>query len=124
IGGSTQPKWILLLRGARGMFHLRRTLGGLVRKRRGHPADDLLGALIAAEERGDTLTEEELLANSILLLAAGHETTTNLIGNGLLALLQHPEQMDLLRREPDLIESAVEELLRFESPVQWAGRVA
>ncbi|HEU4753957.1 MAG TPA: cytochrome P450, partial [Armatimonadota bacterium] len=124
IGGSTQPLPVVLLRGARGVFFLRRYFRKIVRRRRGRPGDDLLGALLAAEERGDTLTEEELLANCVLLLAAGHETTTNLIGNGALALLRNPEELDLLRREPELIESAVEELLRYDSPVQWTGRVA
>jgi len=125
IGGSTMPLPAVLLRAARGVFQLRRTFRQVVRQRRRGPGrDDLLGALLAAEERGDTLTEEELVANSVLLLAAGHETTTNLIGNGVLALLRHPDQLDLLRREPELIESAVEELLRYDSPVQWTGRVA
>jgi cytochrome P450 len=80
--------------------------------------------LIAAEEKGDTLTEEELWANAMLLLFAGHETTTGLIGNGLLALLRHPVELDLLRREPALMESGVEELLRFDGPVHRIGRVA
>lgn len=124
IGGTTKPAPVVMVRAARGMFFLRRYFQRLVRERRGNPGDDLLGALIAAEERGDQLTEEELLANAVLILAAGHETTTNLIGNGMLALLRNPEQLHLLRSEPELIESAVEELLRFESPVQWTGRVA
>jgi cytochrome P450 len=129
IGGTTRPMPGVLLRAARSLFQFRAYFGREIRRRRGRPGDDapgddLLGALIAAEEQGDALTEEELLANCVLLLAAGHETTTNLIGNGLHALLRHPEQADLLRREPGLIGSAVEELLRFDSPVQWTGRVA
>jgi cytochrome P450 len=124
IGGTTLPLPVVLGRAARGMLGLQRYFRGLVRERRGNPGQDLLGALIAAEERGDQLTEDELLANASLILAAGHETTTNLIGNGILTLLRHPDQLQLLREEPDLIESAVEELLRFESPVQWTGRVA
>jgi cytochrome P450 len=123
-GGGTLPRWKAALRGARGAFCLRRYLQHLVRERRGDPRTDLVGALIAAEELGDRLSGEELTANLLLLLVAGHETTANLIGNGVLALLRHPDQMDLLRREPELIESAVEELLRFESPVQQIGRVA
>lgn len=123
IGGSTVPLPVVLLRAGRGVFCLRRYFTRLVRqRRRSAPGDDLLGALLAAEERGDALTEDELIANSILLLAAGHETTTNLIGNGMLALLRHPDQLDLLRREPELMDSAVNELLRYESPVQWTGR--
>ncbi|HUS13093.1 MAG TPA: cytochrome P450 [Pyrinomonadaceae bacterium] len=88
------------------------------------PRDNLLSALIEAEERGDRLTEHELLANCVLLMIAGHETTTNLIGNGMLALLRNPDQKEALSLNPDLIVSAVEELLRYDSPVQKMGRVA
>jgi cytochrome P450 len=70
------------------------------------------------------LSRDELFINIALLLAAGHETTTNLIGNGLLSLLRNPDQLRLLQDDPSLIESAVEELLRYESPVQWVSRVA
>jgi cytochrome P450 len=124
VGGGPGPRWKEVLRGARGGFCLRQYLRRLIRERRGEPRDDLLGALIAAEEKGDTLTEEELWANAILLLFAGHETTTGLIGNGLLALLRHPDQLDLLRREPTLMESAIEELLRFDGPIHRIGRMA
>jgi len=85
--------------------------------RRRDPQDDLASALIQAEEAGDKLSEDELLAMVFLLLIAGHETTVNLIGSGLLALLEHPDQMEILRREPSLIKSAVEELLRYTAPV-------
>lgn len=85
--------------------------------RRRDPRDDLASALIEAEEAGDKLSEDELLAMVFLLLIAGHETTVNLIGSGVLALLEHPEQMEKLRREPPLIKSAVEELLRYTAPV-------
>ena len=85
--------------------------------RRRDPQDDLTSALIRTEEAGDKLSEDELLAMVFLLLIAGHETTVNLIGSGVLALLEHPEQMEKLRREPSLIKSAVEELLRYTSPV-------
>src|SRR5205823_9368906 len=81
-------------------------------------------ALIAAEDRGDALTEEELLANCVLLLAAGHGTTTHLIGNGTLALLKNPDQLEQLRRQPSLISSAVAELLRYNGPVQLTSRRA
>ncbi|HWE64995.1 MAG TPA: cytochrome P450, partial [Chloroflexota bacterium] len=96
----------------------------MVQERRVHPRDDLLQALIAAEERGDTLSEEELLTNCVLLLAAGHETTTNLIGNGLLALLRNPDQLQQLAEDPSLAPSAINELLRFDSPVQLTDRIA
>jgi len=86
-------------------------------KRRRDPRDDLVSALIQAEEAGDRLSEDELLAMVFLLLIAGHETTVNLIGNGMLALLQHPGQLATLRDNPDMIKTAVEELLRYTSPV-------
>jgi len=96
---------------------------GLIAERRTRPQADLLTALIAAEEQGDTLSEGELLATCVLLLIAGHETTVNLIGNGLLALLRHPDQLRRLRDDPALIQTAVEELLRYDSPVQRSGRI-
>jgi cytochrome P450 len=96
---------------------------GLIAERRARPRGDLLSALIAAEEAGDTLTESELLATCILLLVAGHETTVNLIGNGTLALLRHPAELRRLREQPGLIGSAVEELLRYDGPVQRTARV-
>jgi cytochrome P450 len=95
----------------------------LIAERRAAPRDDMLSALIAAEEAGDTLNEEELLATCILLLVAGHETTVNLIGNGTLALLRHPAELRKLRDHPGLIGSAVEELLRFDGPVQRTARI-
>ena len=95
----------------------------LIAERRAAPRDDMLSALIAAEEAGDKLNEEELLATCILLLVAGHETTVNLIGNGTLALLRHPDQLRKLRENPGLIVTAVEELLRFDGPVQRTARI-
>jgi cytochrome P450 len=95
----------------------------LIAERRAAPRPDLLSALIAAEEAGDKLSEQELLATCILLLVAGHETTVNLLGNGTLALLRHPEQLRLLRENPGLIGTAVEELLRYDGPVQRTARV-
>jgi cytochrome P450 PksS len=92
----------------------------LIRARRAAPQDDLVSALVQAEEAGRQLSEDELVAMVVLLLVAGHETTVNLIGNGTLALLQHPDQLQKLRQDPDLIGSAVEELLRFTSPVETA----
>jgi len=85
--------------------------------RRREPRDDLATALIQAEEAGDRLSEDELLAMVFLLLIAGHETTVNLIGNGTLALLEHPASMNQLREDPSIIKTAVEELLRFTAPV-------
>jgi cytochrome P450 len=97
---------------------------GLIKRRRDEPRDDLISALVAVEAAGEKLTEDELLVMLRLLLVAGNETTTNLIGNGLLALLRHPDQLRLLRSEPGLVAGAVEELLRYDAPVQVDGRTA
>jgi hypothetical protein len=97
---------------------------GLIEQRRTDPQDDLISALVAAEAAGDQLSHTELIVMLRLLLVAGNETTTNLIGNGLLALLRHPEQWHLLRSDPSLIAGAVDELLRYDSPVQVLGRTA
>ena len=90
----------------------------IIKERRQAPKDDIVSALAQAEEEGDRLTEREMLNMLRLLLIAGNETTTNLIGNGVLALLRHPDQLQRLRDDPSLIPSAVDELLRFDSPVQ------
>ena len=100
--------------------YLRRAIA----ERRAHPRDDLMSALIAVEEAGDQLTNEEIVTMCALLLAAGNVTTTDLIGNGVLALLRHPEQLAALREEPSLITNAVEEMLRFDGPVVQTGRIA
>ena len=97
-----------------------RYLRRLFERRRADPRDDLITALVQAEEAGDTLSEDELLAMVFLLLIAGHETTVNLIASGTLALLEHSDQMERLRHDPSLIKSAVEELLRYTSPVEIA----
>jgi cytochrome P450 len=94
-----------------------------IAQRRAAPRDDLISALIKAQEEGDRLSDAELLANCVLLLNAGHETTTNLIGNGTLALLRHPDQMKRLRDDPSLIPTGLEELLRYDSPVQFTSRI-
>jgi cytochrome P450 len=104
--------------------HLNDYFTGLVAERRKEPQDDLLTSLIAARDEGDRLTEEEIVSTAILLFAAGFETTTNLIGNGLYALLSHPDQLARLREDPGLIKPAVEEILRWDSPVQIDGRTA
>jgi cytochrome P450 len=95
----------------------------LIERRRRDPGDDLLTGLIAAEEGGDRLSENELLATGLFLLIAGHETTVNLIGNGTLALLRNRDQLDRLRANPDLDHNAVEELLRYDSPVTFTQRI-
>jgi cytochrome P450 len=99
-------------------------LDGLLTQRRAAPQHDLISALVSLELEGDKLTKAELLATCALLLIAGHETTVNLIGNGTLALLQHPDQWRLLQEQPGLAGAAVEELLRYDSPVQMTTRIA
>jgi cytochrome P450 len=93
-------------------------LTDLFEKRRVEPRDDLVTALVQAKEQGDGLQENELFSMVILLIVAGHETTVSLIANSVLALLRHPEQLERLRREPSLVPGAIEELLRYDSPVE------
>ncbi|MCB0195075.1 MAG: cytochrome P450 [Anaerolineae bacterium] len=110
---------------ASAMLDFTAYLGVLFEARRAAPQDDLISALVLSEEVGDKLTEDELFAMVYLLLVAGHETTVNLIGNGTLALLQHPDQLARLKADPTLIESAIEELLRYDGPVETStGRYA
>jgi cytochrome P450 len=96
----------------------------LIAERRARPGDDLLSELIAAEEGGNRLAKDELVAMVVQMLYAGHETTRNLIGNGLFTLLGHPAQLARLRREPALLPGAVEEMLRYEPPILYVSRVA
>jgi cytochrome P450 len=95
-----------------------------IRQHRQHPHDDLISALLSAEVDRDCLREEEVVANSIMLMTGGQETTTNLIGNGLLTLLRYPDQFEQLRTDPSLIPTAIEEMLRYESPIQYTSRLA
>ena len=108
----------------RARLALRGYLRELIADRRAHPIGDLLTALIAAEDEGHQLSEDELVSMCVLLLVAGHETTVNLIANGLVALLRDPEALAGLKAEPGLAGSAVEELLRYDSPVQFTSRHA
>jgi cytochrome P450 len=99
-------------------------VSGLVKRRRKTPQADLISQLLHAEQNGDRFSEREVIGTTILLLIAGHETTVNLIGNGTLALLQAPEQMEKLKQDPSLIRPAVEEILRLANPVQMVNRYA
>ncbi len=97
--------------------------GALAEERSAHPGDDLISTLLAAEADGETLTRRELVVNCILLLQAGHETTQDLLGNAQVALFRHPEQLALLRDNPDLTKNAVEEFLRYDASVQTNHRI-
>jgi cytochrome P450 len=107
---------------ARGMMELRDYLLGLIEQYERHPGDNLISVLLEHED-DDALSRDELVATCTLLLFGGHETTTNLIGNGMLALLSHPDQRALLERDPDLIAPAVEEILRFDGPARATVRL-
>lgn len=106
------------LRWYTSLRHLIRYTRDLIAHRRANPQDDLLSALVHAEDEGNQLSEDELISMVILLIVAGYETTLNLIANGARALLDHPDQRALLRAEPERIEAAVEEILRYDSPAQ------
>ena len=110
-------------RAARGVGEMHAYFERLVARRRAAPADDLVTALVAAQERGEPLSREELVASCVLLLFAGHETTTHHIANGLRALLQFPEELRALRENPTLAAAAVEELLRYDGPIGAQVRI-
>jgi cytochrome P450 len=111
-------------RGLMAFMQLVNYLNGIFEERRTAPRDDLLSALLAAEEEGDKLSEEELRSTVVLLFVAGHETTTHLIGTGVVALLRQRHQWDRLVADPSLAPGAVEECLRFDGPVHLTGRIA
>lgn len=121
LGMDAREKWARAERGAKEFGAYARAL---LRDRKAHPRDDLLSVLVQAEHQGDFLNEDEAVATAVLLMIAGHETTSNLLANGMLAFLRHPEQIDLLRRDPNLIKPAIEECLRYDPPitatVRWA----
>lgn len=98
-------------------------LADLIRRRRAEPANDILSALVTAQDSGDQLTDDELLSTCFMLVTAGDETTTNLIGNSTLALLRHPDQLRRLRQDPTLIRSGIQELARYDSPSHMIIRV-
>jgi cytochrome P450 len=122
--GSGAPTEHLALSAQEHFAEMREYLGALIGHRRRDPGDELLSALIAAADHGRRLSEDEILANVTFLMTAGHETATNMLSNGVVTLLRHPDQLERLRRDRSLIPSAVEEILRFESPVQMTSRRA
>lgn len=123
--GSLKRNVVSMVRAMYSMHKLMRFFDYLLDLKRREPDDRLISALVAAEQAGDSLSSDELLAMLFLLLFAGHETTVNLIGSGMLALLDNPEQMQALVDDPELADSAVEELLRYTNPVQFgASRIA
>ena len=121
--GTGRPHIETIMKSTAALLETKEWLLQLIEARRKQPEDDLISALVAAEERGDMLNETELVATCITLLTAGHETTTGLIGNGLLALLRHPDQLRKLRENPALIGTAVEEFLRFDTSFLRAWRL-
>ena len=115
-GGTNRNLFVLIPSMMSFMAYLKK----LIQQRRATPQNDLITALVQAKDGNDSLSEDEILAMIIILLVAGHETTVNLIGSGVLALLEHPDQLERLRSEPALIKSAIEELVRFVCPVETA----
>ncbi len=121
--GLNKPPEENLERSQKAIIEIRAYLTGLINERRRQPREDLLSELVAVESESDKLSEPELVNTCITLLVAGHETTTSLIGNGVYALLHHPDEWRLLQSDPSLITSAIEEILRYESPVARQPRL-
>lgn len=120
--GAPSPTMEIARLAQAGLFAMNAYFEDLLPQRRCQPGDDLTSKMIAAEGGGGIVTTKVLLAQCCTLLFAGHETTRNLLGNGMLALLQHPAQWELLQQMPSLMPSALKELLGFDSPVQYSGR--
>jgi len=121
--GVNRPPVALLERSQAALLAMRSFLTDLVNEKRRHPADDVISQMVAAEAEGNRLTEQELVYTCVTIMGAGHETTTSLIGNGLYTILSHTEQWRKLRENPSLLTSAIEEMLRYESPVARQPRV-
>jgi cytochrome P450 len=121
--GSNKPEEALLERSQKALIEIRQYMTELIREKRRQPREDLLSHLLAAESEGEKLTEQELVYSCITLLVAGHETTTSFIGNGIYTLLTHPDQWHQLQKDPSLLNSALEEILRYESPVSRQPRL-
>jgi pimeloyl-[acyl-carrier protein] synthase len=121
--GVNRPPEAILLRSQAALLAMRSYLTDLVNEKRLNPGDDLISQLVAVEAEGTRLTEQELVSTCVQMLGAGHETTTSLIGNGLYLLLSHPQSWKKLRQNPSLLNSAIEEILRYESPVARQPRL-
>lgn len=121
--GATRITPEMFTEAVRGIVSMEDYLRQVIAERRKRPGEDLISRLLAAEEQGTLLSEQELLSTCTLVLFGGHETTTNLIGNAVNALLEHPDQLEVLRREPGAVVSAIEEVLRFDSPLQRQMRL-
>ncbi len=121
--GVNKPPVSVLLRAQDTLIEMKGYLTGLIAKTRRQPGSDLISELVRAESEGDKLSEAELLNTCITLLVAGHETTTSLVGNGIQLLLSHPDQWSRLKADPSLLTSAIEEILRYESPVARQPRL-
>ena len=113
----------VMRRSQAGLMSLRGWLGDLLEDRRANPTGDVLSSLVAADEAGDVMSTDELLSTCVDLVTGGDDTTTNMLGNGMMALLEHPDQLDLLRDDPSLVKNAVEELVRYECPFQMVFRL-
>jgi cytochrome P450 len=121
--GLNKPSEETLARSQKALVEIREYLARLIQERRRQPREDLLSELVAAEADGGKLSESELLNSCITLLVAGHEITTSMIGNGIYTLLSHPDQWRLLQSDPSLLTSAIEEILRYESPLALPPRL-
>jgi len=122
--GTAHDRVVVMRQGQRAMLEMRAYMEGIIEDRRRDPQDDLLTMLVRAEAEGDRLSDDELIAMVVALLVGGNNSTAHAIGNSVLTFIRHPEARNRLMREPDLIRPAIEEVLRFESPVQATSRVA
>jgi cytochrome P450 len=120
--GTLEDERATMELGFEARMEMQRYMADLARERRARPRDDLMSALVAVEQAGDQLDERELVETAMLLLIAGHVTTVNLIGNGTLALLRHPDELRRMRDDPSIARAGVEELLRYDGPVHGASR--
>lgn len=122
--GMTQDRTGIMRQGQRSMLEMKAYLERVIAARRAEPRDDLISELVQAEEQGDRLSLDELFGMCVALLVGGNNSTAHLIGNAILTLIRHPESLDRLRANPDLIRTATEEVMRYDSPVQATSRVA